>query len=234
MINPFSDTNPVRRRFSGNKGKKAGIKKKMGGIPFIVSAPSGAGKTTLCKMAVDFFPELRHSISFTTRQPRPGEVDGVDYKFVSDAVFDAMVGRGEFLEHAGVYGKRYGTSRLDLERLLSEGVDVLLEIDVQGAESARARLKDAVSVFILPPSLKACEERLKGRGKDTPEEIQKRLGIAEAEIRKASGYDYIIINDDLIAAFETFKAVFLAERSRCVRMSEKVAGLFGDILKAGR
>lgn len=206
----------------------------MGGIPFIVSAPSGAGKTTLCKMAVDFFPELRHSISYTTRRPRPGEVDGVDYRFVDDAVFDAMAGRGEFLEHAGVYGKRYGTSRLDLERLLSEGVDVLLEIDVQGAESARARLKDAVSVFIMPPSLKACEERLMLRGKDTQQEIQKRLGIAEAEIRKASHYDYIIINDDLSAAFEMLKSVFLAERSRSARMAEKVAGLFGDILRAGR
>lgn len=206
----------------------------MGGIPFIVSAPSGAGKTTLCKMAVDFFQELRHSVSYTTRRPRPGEVDGVDYRFVDDAGFDAMIGRGEFLEHAGVYGKRYGTSRLDLERLLSEGADVLLEIDIQGAEDAKARLKGAVSVFILPPSLKACEDRLTGRGKDTCEEIQKRLRIAEAEIKKASDYDYIIINDRLVAAFERLKSIVLAERSRSSRMAEKVAGLFGDILKDGR
>lgn len=232
MIRPFSVINPGRR-FSGNKGKKAEKQTIMGGIPFIVSAPSGAGKTTLCKMAVDFFPELRHSVSYTTRQPRPGEVDGVDYKFVDDTGFDAMVERGEFLEHAGVYGKRYGTSRLDLEKLLSAGVDVLLEIDVQGAQGARARLKGAVSVFILPPSLKACEDRLKGRGKDTPEEIQKRLRIAEAEVRQASHYDYIIINDRLTAAFETLKAVVIAERARSARMAEKVTGLFGDIMKAG-
>lgn len=202
----------------------------MNGIAFIVSAPSGTGKTTLCKKAVDFFDGLRHSISYTTRKARPGEVNGVDYNFVDDAVFDRMIERGEFLEYAGVYGKRYGTSRTDLERLLAGGVDVVLEIDVQGAEKAMGVLKGAVSVFIMPPSLKACEERLTARGKDTPEEIHKRLKIAEQEIRQAPGYDYVIINEDLEEAFGALKAIIAAERSKTPRMMEKVKGLFGDIL----
>lgn len=201
----------------------------MGGIPFIVSAPSGAGKTTLCKKAVDFFPDLRHSISYTTRKPRNGEVNGADYWFIEDRVFDEMIARDEFLEYAGVYGKRYGTSKKDLDNLLSEGLSVILEIDVQGADQIRARLPGAVGVFILPPSIEACRVRLKQRGKDSPEEIEKRLKIAVEEVRKAALYDYIIINDDLEAAFEHFKSVIAAEKARTPRMLEKVAGLFGAV-----
>lgn len=199
----------------------------MGGIPFIVSAPSGAGKTTLCKKAVDFFPDLRHSISYTTRKPRNGEVNGADYWFIDDRVFDEMIARDEFLEYAGVYGKRYGTSKKDLDNLLSEGLSVILEIDVQGADQTRERLPGAIGVFILPPSIEACRVRLKQRGKDTPEEIEKRLKIALDEVNKASLYDYIIINDDLEAAFEHFKSVIAAEKARTPRMLEKVAGIFG-------
>lgn len=202
-------------------------KKNRRGIPFVVSAPSGAGKTTLCKMAVDFLPDFRHSISYTTRQPRNGEINGVDYIFVDDAEFDRMIKDGEFLEYAGVYGKRYGTSGKDLEKLLSEGHNVILEIDVQGGESVRKKLKDAASIFILPPSIEACEERLKGRGKDSPEEIQKRLRIAIEEIKKAPDYDYIIINDDLDAAFDKMKAIIMAEPSRTPRMFKIVRELFG-------
>lgn len=202
----------------------------MRGIPFIVSAPSGAGKTTLCKRAVDFFGDFRHSISYTTRKPRHGEVDGVDYHFVDDSVFEGMAQRGEFLESAGVYGKRYGTAAKDLEALLEAGHNVMLEIDVQGAAKAREALEDAVSIFVLPPSIKACEERLKARGKDSPEEIQKRLRIAEEEIRQAPEYDYIIVNDDLEEAFSRMKAVILAERCRTLRMMKTVEELFGDLL----
>lgn len=201
----------------------------MGGIPFIVSAPSGAGKTTLCKKAVDFFPDLRHSISYTTRKPRIGEVNGVDYWFIEDRVFDEMIARGEFLEYAGVYGKRYGTSKKDLDNLLLEGLSVILEIDVQGADQIRKRLPGAIGVFILPPSIEACRVRLKQRGKDSPEEIEKRLKIAVEEIKKAALYDYIIINDDLEAAFEHFKSVIAAEKARTPRMLEKIAGLFGSV-----
>lgn len=201
----------------------------MSGIPFIVSAPSGAGKTTLCKMAVDFLPDLRHSISYTTRQPRPGEADGVDYWFVDDAAFDSMIKDGEFLEYAGVYGKRYGTSKKALEKLLAEGYSVILEIDIQGARNVREKLEGGVHIFILPPSLEACEERLKARGKDSPEEIKKRMKIAVEEIGKAPLYDYIIINDDLKEAFEKMKSIVMAERSRSVRMMDRVKRLFGSV-----
>ncbi|MBI4948861.1 MAG: guanylate kinase [Deltaproteobacteria bacterium] len=199
----------------------------MGGIPFIVSAPSGAGKTTLCKKAVDFFPDLRHSISYTTRLPRAGEVNGVDYWFIEDRVFDEMIARGEFLEYAGVYGKRYGTSKKDLDHLLCEGLSVILEIDIQGADQIREKIPGAVGVFILPPSIEACRVRLRQRGKDSTEEIEKRLSIALEEVKRAPLYDYIIINDDLEAAFERFKSIVAAEKARTPRMLEAVSGIFG-------
>ncbi len=199
----------------------------MRGIPFIVSAPSGAGKTTLCKMAVDFFPDLRHSISYTTRPPRDGEADGVDYRFVDDAAFDRMAERGEFLEHAGVHGKRYGTARKDLAAVIDAGLDIILDIDVQGAEKIKKTLEGGVYIFILPPSVEECERRLKTRAKDSPEEIEKRLRIALEEIRKAPAYEYIIINERLEEAFEKLKSVIVAERSKSARMMERVRKLFG-------
>jgi guanylate kinase len=198
----------------------------MKGIPFIVSAPSGAGKTTLCKMAVDFFPDLRHSISYTTRSPRDGEVDGVDYHFVDEAAFERMAARGEFLEHAGVHGKRYGTSRKDLETVTNSGLDIILDIDVQGAEKIRKNLDGGVYIFILPPSIEECERRLHLRAKDSSEEIEKRLKIALEEIKKAPCYEYIIINDGLEEAFDKLKSVIVAERARSGRMKERVSGLF--------
>lgn len=204
----------------------------MKGIAYIISAPSGAGKTTLCKMAAEHFPDIRNSVSYTTRKARPGEVDGRDYWFVDDATFDRMVAADEFLEHAGVYGRRYGTSKKDLEALLEEGRSVILEIDVQGAAKVREALKDGVYIFILPPSLEACERRLVDRGKDSPEEIRKRLKIAEEEIRRAAQYDYIIVNDDLKKAFDELKAVMTATRSASARMQETLQELFGGILKS--
>ncbi|MBI5902478.1 MAG: guanylate kinase [Deltaproteobacteria bacterium] len=200
------------------------------GIPFIVSAPSGAGKTTLCKKAVDFFGDFRHSISYTTRRPRPGETDGVEYRFIDDDAFDAMIERGEFIEYAGVYGKRYGTSKKDLEALLSCGLNVILEIDVQGAVRVREALDGTVSIFILPPSIEECEQRLVSRGKDGPEDIKRRLKIAEDEIRKAPEYDYIIINDDIEEAFGRMRSIIVAEKARALRMTGAVKGLFGDIM----
>lgn len=200
------------------------------GMIFIVSAPSGAGKTTLCRKAVDFFPDLRHSISYTTRQPRPGEINGMDYWFVDNATFDRMVENDEFLEYASVFGRRYGTSRIDLEGMLSRGLDVILDIDVQGAEKARKRLNNGVYIFILPPSVEACEERLKSRGQDDPEEIKKRLKIALDEIKNAPRYEYIIINDVLENAFEKLKSIIISEKSKSKRMLFSVREIFAGIL----
>lgn len=199
----------------------------MRGIPFIVSAPSGAGKTTLCNMAVDFFGDLRHSISYTTRPPRQGEIDGVEYHFIGNAVFERMAQGGEFLEHAGVHGKRYGTSGKDLEALLSGGLSAMLDIDVQGATSVKKTLKGGVYIFILPPSMDVCEKRLRDRAKDSPEEISRRVAAAREEIKLASEYDYIIVNDDLGAAFEKLKAVIIAEKAKKARVAEKIREIFG-------
>lgn len=203
----------------------------MKGIAYIISAPSGAGKTTLCRMAAAHFPEIRNSVSYTTRKPRPGEVNGRDYWFVEDEAFDRMVEGGEFLEYAGVYGRRYGTSKKDLEALLDQGWSVILEIDVQGADKVRQTLKGGVYIFILPPSLEACEQRLVMRGKDSVEDIKKRLKIAEEEIRKAPLYDYLIVNDELDRAFEELKSVMIASRAATSRMEGRLMELFGDILK---
>jgi guanylate kinase len=183
----------------------------MRGRPFIVSAPSGSGKTTLCRMLTEKFPEMRDSVSYTTRVRREGEEDGADYHFIDKAEFARMRAAGEFIEHAEVFGKRYGTSRSDIEGLLKDGLNVLLEIDVQGAAKIRSGLSGGVYIFILPPSIEACRERLEARGKDAPEEIERRLRISAAEITHAPEYDYIIINDDLGAAFEVLRAIVDAE-----------------------
>ncbi len=198
------------------------------GIPFIVSAPSGAGKTTLCTMAVDFFGDLRHSISYTTRRPRQGEKNGVDYWFVDDAEFKGMVERGEFLEHADVHGNKYGTSHKDLNAMLKNGVDVMLDIDVQGARNARNLLENGVYIFIAPPSFSVCEERLKHRAKDSIDAISSRLENARAEIKRAIEYEYIIINDALAPAFDCLKSIIIAERAKKQRMLRRIEGLLAD------
>lgn len=191
-----------------------------------MSGPSGAGKTTLYKLAVDFFDNLRHSISYTTRPRREGETDGVEYHFIDDATFDRMVEAGEFLEYACVHGKKYGTSRADLEDLLDQGLDVLLEIDVQGADKVRKVMEGAVYVFIIPPSIEACRERLSARGKDPEDEITRRLNIAIEEIKRATTYDYIIVNDEVEPAFDKVKSVITAEKARRERMLPVVKELF--------
>ncbi|MBE9531364.1 MAG: guanylate kinase, partial [Proteobacteria bacterium] len=176
------------------------------GSLFIVSAPSGAGKTTLCNMAVEHFPTLEHSVSYTTRKPREGEVDGVHYNFIDDATFAEMESAGEFVENALVHGNRYGTSGSELRRLLKEGTDIMVEIDVQGAAQLRDKFSEAVFIFIVPPSVDACRERLTSRGKDTDEVILKRLAKATEEMKEARNYDYIIINDELDEAFVRFSS----------------------------
>lgn len=197
------------------------------GIAFIVSAPSGAGKTTLVKKALEEFPDLSFSVSYTTRKPREGEVEGADYRFVDDRVFEEMVREGEFIEYAEVHGKRYGTSLKDLDSKLKGGKDVLLDIDVQGAEKVRKGLEGGVYIFIVPPTVEECEKRLRERAKDSTEEINKRVRAAIDEISKAESYDYIVINDELEGAFERLRSVIIAERSKGKRLISRVKEIFG-------
>ncbi|MBI5328261.1 MAG: guanylate kinase [Deltaproteobacteria bacterium] len=209
---------------------------KSSGILFIVSAPSGAGKTTLCRKAVDYFSDLRHSISYTTRPPRQGEKDDVDYHFINKKAFQKKIDIGEFIEWAEVHGNRYGTSFNDIKSLLEKGLDIILDIDVQGARQIKLQIANCklqipwVFIFIFPPSLDATKERIKKRGKDTRETILSRLKNARAEIKEAVWYDYLIINDKLEDAFEKLKSIIVAERSKREKMIEQVKRLYGKVL----
>jgi guanylate kinase len=188
------------------------------GLLFIVSAPSGAGKTTLVERVVDDTPDLKMSRSYTSRPARQGEIDGVDYNFVARPRFEAMVAAGDFLEWADVFGNLYGTSDADTRRVLAAGEDVVLVIDVQGARQVRRRGVEAVTVFVMPPSYTALERRLRGRSKDTEEAIQRRLEVAREEVASFEEYDFIVINDELPSAAHRLQAIVLAERARLKRM----------------
>ena len=184
------------------------------GLIFVVSAPSGAGKTTLCKKVVELLPDIRHSISYTTRPPRVNEIDGVDYHFVSEEIFVKMVERDEFVEWAIVHGNRYGTAEKSLKRYEAEGIDIILDIDVQGAGQIRQKLKRGVYIFVLPPDPEELEKRLRGRGTDGDEVIKARLLNAREEIGRIVNYDYIIVNDLFEDAVESLKSIIAAERCR--------------------
>ncbi len=184
----------------------------------VVSAPSGAGKTSLCRWAVAAVPNLVHSVSFTTRPPRPGEEQGRDYHFVDAATFRAMEQRGDFAEWAEVHGHLYGTSRRLLSEHFAAGLDVILDIDTQGAAILRRVFPDAVLVFLVLPSWKELETRLRGRHSEGEAEIQRRLAVAREEVRRCTEYDYIIVNDVFDRAAEALKAVILAERLRSSRV----------------
>ncbi|MBK9306135.1 MAG: guanylate kinase [Nitrospira sp.] len=188
------------------------------GILYIVSAPSGAGKTTLCKQILASVPGIWHSISFTTRTSRPREEHGRDYFFVDEHVFQGMVTRNEFLEYAHVYSHWYGTPRKPLMETLEAGVDVLLEIDVQGALQIKKQFDDAVSIFILPPSLDILRTRLQNRKSDSHEEIVRRLRKVKEEIACFREYDYIVRNDDLTRSFPDLQSIILTERLRTKRL----------------
>lgn len=187
------------------------------GILFVVSAPSGAGKTTLCKELVAAVPGLHPSISYTTRKPRPGEVHGRDYYFVTEQVFHEMVQRNDFAESARVYGHFYGTPRQALADMMEKGLDVLLEIDTQGALQIKRKFADAVYIYILPPSIEVLRVRLIQRG-DAPEEIQRRMQQARQEILNYREYDYIVRNEDLKQALHDLQAIVYAERIRTKRV----------------
>jgi guanylate kinase len=189
----------------------------MSGALFIVSSPSGGGKTSLVKALLEAEPELRLSVSHTTRAPRPGEVNGREYHFVTRREFDRMLQAAEFLESAEIYGNLYGTSQKWLERELADGRDVMLEIDWQGAQQVRRLIRHAVSIFVLPPSREVLAARLRGRGQDNPEVVERRLAAARDEISHVSEYDYVIINDDFTRAALDLRSIFRAERLKLAR-----------------
>jgi guanylate kinase len=190
------------------------------GLLFIVSAPSGAGKTTLVERLVEQMPNLTMSRSYTSRPKREGENDGVDYNFVSRQRFEAMIAAGDFLEWADVFGNLYGTRANDTERLLAEGIDVVLVIDVQGARKVRACGVETTTVFVMPPSFEELEQRLRGRSKDSEEAIQRRLEVARAEVAAFADYDYVVVNDELTAAVDRLRSIVAAKRATLDRMWE--------------
>lgn len=197
------------------------------GSLFVISAPSGAGKSTLIGALMERVGQIGFSVSHTTRPPREGEKNGVHYHFVSREEFQRLADGGEFAEWATVHGNLYGTGKTALKETLEAGKDVILDIDVQGAESVAKSMPEAVLVFILPPSLAELEKRLKGRGKDAEEVIRTRLANAAHEISRAGAYDYLIVNDDLLRAGSELEAVVLASRLR-VSVQPGLLAAFGS------
>ncbi len=185
------------------------------GIPFVMAAASGTGKTTVCRAIAERDPQVVFSVSHTTRKRRPGERDGVDYHFVDEPGFRALVEAGAFLEWAEYAGNLYGTSGRELERALDGGSDVLLEIEIQGARQVRDRRSDARLIFLVPPSLGELEARLRGRGSDADAEIERRLTAAARELEAARWFDYAVVNDDLEQAIEDTLEIVAAERTGC-------------------
>jgi guanylate kinase len=184
------------------------------GLLFVVSAPSGTGKTSLCQELVATIPDVRYSISYTTRPRRATEVAAKHYHFVDQKTFRAMIEADEFLEWAEVYGHLYGTPRVPLRQWRQEGIDVLLDIDTQGAAQIRQREPSGVSIFLLPPSLAVLRRRLQNRQSDAPEEIARRLKKAKEEVKAYREYQYVVINDDFKSAYKELEAIVLAERNK--------------------
>ena len=201
----------------------------MSGNLFVISAPSGAGKTSLVQALLNINPQIDVSVSYTTRAPRPGEHDGKDYHFVSRESFLAMAKRGEFLESAEVYGNLYGTSQTWINHENSRGRDILLEIDWQGAAQIRGLFPECISLFILPPSLKALEERLKKRGKDNEEVIARRMAAVRQDVAHVAEFDYVIINDNLNEALRELNAVVLSAKLRCAKQLTRHQDLINQL-----
>ncbi|UAW98325.1 guanylate kinase [Halopseudomonas nanhaiensis] len=200
------------------------------GTLYIISAPSGAGKTSLVKALLDQVDTVRVSVSHTTRPMRPGEIDGVNYHFTSRDSFLELVGHGDFLEHAEVFGNLYGTSQSTVEKTLAEGHDLILEIDWQGAEQVRRALPQARSIFILPPSRKDLRERLTNRGQDDSSVIDRRMAEAVSEMSHCVEYDYLVINDCFQTALEDLKAILRAGRLDLVRQQDRHRTLLDALL----
>jgi len=192
------------------------------GILFVVSGPSGAGKTTLYRKAASSLPNLKHSVSYTTRRPRPGEVNDRDYTFINRDEFKGMIDRAEFAEWAEIHGKLYGTSKKRLEETMDSGIDAILDIDVQGAEQLKKKYKGGVYIFVLPPSLDALGERLQKRMVNSKEEIEKRLKVAAKEIKRYREYDYVIVNNILEDALKELSAIIISKRVSTERVDPQL------------
>jgi guanylate kinase len=203
------------------------------GLLFVVSAPSGTGKTTVVERLVQIVPDLALSRSYTSRAARGGESDGVDYNFITRTRFEQMIAGGEFLEWADVFGNLYGTCAADAEQELAAGRDLVLVIDVQGARQVRGRCAGTVGVFVLPPSYADLERRLRGRSKDSEQAIQRRLATARAEVAAFVEYEYVIINDELEACVDRLRAIIVAERAR-LRSSRTMAERIVDTFERTR
>lgn len=200
------------------------------GLLFVVSAPSGAGKTSLVRALRECEPALKLSVSYTTRAPRPGEIDGQHYHFVSPALFDRMVAEGAFVEYARVFDNAYGTAAAALAEVLDRGEDLLLEIDWQGARQVRDRFPEAIGVFIIAPSLSALEARLRGRGQDSDAVIARRMAEARAELSHYDEYDYLVVNDRFDDALAALRAILTAERLRRPRQQARQAAALREML----
>jgi guanylate kinase len=200
----------------------AGVGQGERGRLVVVCAPSGAGKSSLVALALARIDRLRFSISYTTRGPRAGEREGVNYFFVGKGVFQEMRERGEFLESAEVHGNLYATCRTQIEALLDQGLDVILDIDVQGAAQIRSRIADSITVFVLPPSRDVLERRLRLRNVNDAEDLERRLRNASYEVKMWDSFDYVIVNDDLDRAYGQLEAIIIAERSRPQRQPSKI------------
>ena len=205
----------------------------MRGTLYIVAAPSGAGKSSIVNAVLARDPQISLSISYTSRPPRPGESEGRHYHFVSAQQFEAMVAAGDFFEYARVHGDWKGTARQSVEPLLAAGRDVLLEIDWQGARQVRRHVPDAVGVFILPPSRAALEERMRKRGQDSEEVIQRRLAAAREEMSHYDEFDYVIVNEDFDTAVAEMASIFAASRLRRAPQAQRHAALIASLLREG-
>lgn len=200
------------------------------GILYILSAPSGAGKTSLVKALTDSTPQIRVSVSHTTRAMRPGEIDGINYHFTSREAFLEMLERSAFLEHAQVFDNLYGTSQQWVEQTLAEGHDLILEIDWQGAQQVRKLMPAAKSIFILPPTQQALRQRLTNRGQDNDETIERRMREAVSEMSHYAEYDYIVINDDFATALDDLKAIFRANQLSQSAQQQRYTPLLSELL----
>jgi guanylate kinase len=198
------------------------------GALFVVAGPTGAGKSTLVAEAVSRVPGLSFSVSATTRPPRPGEREGVDYHFIDEPTFVSWIAEDAFLEHAHVYDRRYGTPRRPVEAALSAGRSILLDVDLAGTRQVRARIPDAVTIFVLPPDLGTLEKRLLSRG-DDPEVIRRRLVLANEQIAGVGEFDYIIVNDDLEAARAVFTGILLATLHHRARRGSEISRVLAEL-----